>query len=114
VFREVLIPPAKGSPMKEADPQALAMYEVESDGTIDPMGVIGATLCMLSCSLQSGTTLHLPKIIANFAWLSERSDLGQELQVCCRRLGIHFEMMLDVLHDGGATHNMAGARQLLH
>jgi hypothetical protein len=57
----------------------------------DPEGVLGATLCMLSCALASGSAHLLPQVAANLAWLSGNPRIGAELRVVCHRLWEHWE-----------------------
>jgi hypothetical protein len=66
---------------------------------LDPHGVIGATFCMMSCSMQSGSPLHLRRIVNNLAWLAAHPKVGNDLRLCCGRLHDHWERIVDALHD---------------
>jgi hypothetical protein len=57
----------------------------------DPQAVIAGTLCLLSCSLQSGTRLYLPKIVDNFNFLADCESLDHPLRTLCRRMASHWE-----------------------
>lgn len=57
----------------------------------DPQAVIGATLCMMSCTMQSGCAIYLPRIARNLAWLSKRTSLDPYFRRLCDRLSDHWE-----------------------
>lgn len=57
----------------------------------DAEQVLGATLCMLSCALSSGSPYHLARITANLEWLAASPAIGADLRLACRRLGQHWD-----------------------
>lgn len=62
----------------------------EADGS-DPQAVLGATLCMMSCSMQSGCRIYLARIAENLEWLGARKSLDDDFRRLCRRLAAHWE-----------------------
>jgi hypothetical protein len=57
----------------------------------NPNAVIGGTLCLMSCSMMSGTHLYLNKIIDNFNYLADCEIVDRPLRVLCRRMAAHWE-----------------------
>ncbi len=62
----------------------------EADGS-DPQAVLGATLCMMSCSMQSGCRIYLVRIAENLEWLGALKTLDADFRRLCRRLAAHWE-----------------------
>ena len=57
----------------------------------DPQAVIAGTLCLMSCTMQSGGALYLPKIIDNLNFLADSEDVDFRLRILCRRMACHWE-----------------------
>ncbi len=73
----------------------------EADGS-DPQAVLGATLCMMSCSMQSGCRIYLVRIAENLEWLGALKSLDANFRRLCRRLAAHWEAEAAQSRDGAA------------
>lgn len=61
----------------------------------DPQAVLGATLCMMSCSMQSGCKIYLRRIVQNLEWLAAVQALDQDFRRLCRRLADHWDAVVE-------------------
>ncbi len=69
--------------------------DVERGADADPQAVLGATLCMMSCTMQSGCQIYLRKIAENLEWLSALKTFDENFRRLCRRLALHWESEAD-------------------
>ena len=60
----------------------------------EPQQVLASTLCMMSCTMQSGSWLHIEKIADNLNWLSDCVALETPLRRLCQHLACHWEAEL--------------------
>ncbi len=67
-------------------------YVRNNDAT--PQTVMAATLCMMSCTMQSGCWIYVARIADNLNWLADSSELESELRRLCQRLACHWESQL--------------------
>jgi hypothetical protein len=58
----------------------------------NPQAVIAGTFCLMSCTMQSGGAIYLPKIIDNFNYLADCEILEPPLRTLCRRMACHWEL----------------------
>lgn len=74
-------------------------YVQQSDAT--PQTVMAATLCMMSCTMQSGCWIYVNRIADNLNWLADSAELETELRRLCQRLACHWESQLTEhrIHD---------------
>lgn len=75
----------------------------KSDAT--PQTVMAATLCMMSCTMQSGCWIYVTRIADNLNWLADSTELDIELRRHCQRLACHWESQL-------AEHRIHDQRQV--
>jgi hypothetical protein len=78
-------------------------YVAKSDAT--PQTVMAATLCMMSCTMQSGCWVYVNRIADNLNWLADSAELESELRRLCQRLACHWASQLAEhrIHDGRAA-----------
>jgi hypothetical protein len=74
-------------------------YVAKSDAT--PQTVMAATLCMMSCTMQSDCWIYVSRIADNLNWLADSTALESELRRLCQRLACHWEAQLTEhrIHD---------------
>jgi hypothetical protein len=68
--------------------------DVKCDDSTNPNTVIAATFCMMSCTIESGCTLYLPRIADNLDWLSDRQCFDTHFRRLFARLAAHWEAKL--------------------
>ncbi len=68
--------------------------DIEGGAGADPQAVLGATLCMMSCTMQSGCKIYLPRIVENLEWLAALKAFDEDFRRLCRRLSAHWETVL--------------------
>lgn len=91
--------------------------DIEQTDNADPLAVLGATLCMMSCTMQSGCRIYLPRIADNLDWLAARPGLDADFRRLCRRLAAHWEgaHLEDAAHQSDPRDGVAlAAARLLH
>jgi hypothetical protein len=78
-------------------------YVQKSDAS--PQKVMAATLCMMSCTMQSGCWIYVNRIADNLNWLADSAELESELRRLCQRLACHWESQLTEhrIHDESAA-----------
>ena len=59
--------------------------------------VVAGTICLMSCSMQSGSKAYVQKIVDNLDILAGCRELSSELRGVCRRLAGHWQYELDRL-----------------
>lgn len=57
--------------------------------------VVAGTLCLMSCAMQSGSTIYVKKIVDNLDVLASCPSLSCEMRRVCRRLAGHWQCALD-------------------
>jgi hypothetical protein len=57
----------------------------------DPHAVLASTLCMMSCTIQSGCRIYLRRIAENLDWLSAVHVFDKNFRTLCRRLAAHWD-----------------------
>lgn len=57
----------------------------------EPEAVIAGTFCLMSCTMMSGSKMHLHKIIDNFNFLADCEAIAPALRTLCRRMACHWE-----------------------
>lgn len=74
-------------------------YVAKNDAS--PQTVMAATLCMMSCTMQSGCWIYVNRIADNLNWLADSTELESELRRLCQRLACHWESQLSEhrIHD---------------
>lgn len=72
------------------------MLAYPSDIDDDPHLIIGATLCLMSCVMQSGNKFYLPRISENLAMLAAHPNVDANFRRICRKLFEHWEGSLNV------------------
>ena len=77
--------------------------DINESNDADPQAIIGATLCMMSCTMQSGCGIYLPRIARNLEWLSNRATLDQNFRRLCDRLSLHWEQAAQTLNSRRST-----------
>jgi hypothetical protein len=105
---------------KAKEPMEYLDYR-SADGA-DPHAVLAATLCMMSCSMQSGCRIYLPRIAENLDWLSAAGAFDQNFRTLCRRLAAHWEAEVSADEvakraaesDGSLVHAMFARWKRLH
>ncbi len=80
-----------GRMVVERGENKMEYLDVERRKDADPQAVLGATLCMMSCTMQSGCQIYLRSIAENLEWLSAIKTLDENFRRLCRRLAIHWE-----------------------
>jgi hypothetical protein len=87
-------------------------YVQQSDAS--PQTVMAATLCMMSCTMQSGCWIYINRIADNLNWLAESAELEAELRRLCQRLACHWEAQLAEhrIHDDVAARASNAKRPL--
>jgi hypothetical protein len=84
--------------------------DVKSATGADPQAVLGATLCMMSCSMQSGCTIYLCRIVENLEWLAAAQLFDKDFRRLCRRLAAHWDAVVERAAQSNAnvsSHNPA-------
>ena len=67
-------------------------YVQKSDAS--PQTVMAATLCMMSCTMQSGCWIYVNRLADHLNWLADAPELESELRRLCQRLACHWESQL--------------------
>lgn len=65
--------------------------DYRSGADADPHAVLASTLCMMSCTMQSGCRIYLPRIAENLDWLSAVQMFDKNFRALCRRLAAHWD-----------------------
>lgn len=65
----------------------------------DPHAVLASTLCMMSCTMQSGCRIYLPRIAENLDWLSAVQVFDKNFRALCRRLATHWDAEMNRVDD---------------
>ena len=86
--------------------------DVEGSTGADPHAVLGATLCMMSCSMQSGCKIYLRRIVDNLEWLAAVQALDMDFRRLCRRLAVHWDAVVE--QDRQASDSLAPIGRALH
>ena len=69
--------------------------DVQSTAGTVPQAVLGATLCMMSCSMQSGCSIYLYRIVENLEWLAAAQAFDMDFRRLCRRLTAHWDAVVE-------------------
>jgi hypothetical protein len=69
----------------------------------DPHAVLASTLCMMSCTIQSGCRIYLPRIAENLGWLSAVQEFDKNFRTLCRRLAAHWDAEMNRPDDTAAA-----------
>jgi hypothetical protein len=86
--------------------------DVKSTTGADPQAVLGATLCMMSCSMQSGCTIYLGRIVENLEWLAAAQPFDKDFRRLCRRLAAHWDAVVEQALQ--ANESIASFNKALH
>lgn len=84
------------------------MLAIPVGATEDPVPIIGATLCLMSCVMQSGNTHYLAKIADNLAILAEHPNIDANFRRICRRLYQHWETCVNAQVNAQANDSSDG------
>ncbi len=76
--------------------------DIEGAEGTDPQAVLGATLCMMSCTMQSGCQIYLTRIADYLEWLGALKSLDEKFRRLCRRLAAHWEAEAGALAKSNA------------
>lgn len=69
----------------------------------DPYAVIASTLCMMSCTMQSGCRIYLPRIVENLDWLAAVQSFDASFRTLCRRLAAHWDAEVNACAAGSVN-----------
>ncbi len=57
--------------------------------------VFAGTLCLMSCCMQTGSMMYIPKLINNLDVLAGITSASAEMRAVCRKLSCHWQNVLD-------------------
>lgn len=93
------------------NPCDIELHEHDDAADVPIEAVVAGTLCLMSCSMQSGSTLYMKKIVDNLDALASCSSLSCEMRRVCRRLAGHWQIKLD---SSAATASPINSTSRLH
>lgn len=89
LIKEACSPAGDGEKLRGVN--GMDYLDIEGGAGADPQAVLGATLCMMSCTMQSGCKIYLPRIVENLEWLAALKAFDEDFRRLCRRLSEHWE-----------------------
>ncbi len=93
------------------NPCDIEFHDHDDAADVPIEAVVAGTLCLMSCSMQSGSTLYMKKIVDNLDVLASCSSLSCEMRRVCRRLASHWQSAMD---SGAATPPPVNSISRLH
>jgi hypothetical protein len=65
------------------------------DSEIPIEAVFAGTLCLMSCCMQTGSMMYIPKLIDNLDVIASIESASAEMRAVCRKLSCHWQNVLD-------------------